>query len=117
MKIDGRCHRGCITYEAEIDPEKVLICHCCGLRAGRDAPRRRDHLPRYCRQARRSCYVIVRFRDPKQNGVRVFSGTGEDWRQHRSVVIPTPTAARVAPSLPGRRRQALKDHRIRLVQY
>jgi len=28
MKIDGRCHCGVITYEAEIDPEKVLICHC-----------------------------------------------------------------------------------------
>ncbi len=28
MKIDGRCHCGFITYEAEIDPEKVLICHC-----------------------------------------------------------------------------------------
>jgi len=28
MKIDGRCHCGYITYEAEIDTEKVLICHC-----------------------------------------------------------------------------------------
>jgi hypothetical protein len=28
MKIDGRCHCGCITYEAEIDPAKVMICHC-----------------------------------------------------------------------------------------
>jgi hypothetical protein len=28
MKIDGRCHCGCISYEAEIDPEKVVICHC-----------------------------------------------------------------------------------------
>ncbi len=28
MKIDGRCHCGYITYEAEIDPEKVMICHC-----------------------------------------------------------------------------------------
>jgi hypothetical protein len=28
MKIDGTCHCGYITYEAEIDPEKVLICHC-----------------------------------------------------------------------------------------
>ena len=28
MKIDGRCHCGYVTYEAEIDPEKVLICHC-----------------------------------------------------------------------------------------
>jgi len=28
MKIDGCCHCGYITYEAEIDPEKVMICHC-----------------------------------------------------------------------------------------
>ncbi len=28
MKIDGGCHCGFITYEAEIDPEKVGICHC-----------------------------------------------------------------------------------------
>ncbi len=28
MKIDGGCHCGYITYEAEIDPGKVAICHC-----------------------------------------------------------------------------------------
>lgn len=28
MKVDGRCHCGFIAYEAEIDPERVLICHC-----------------------------------------------------------------------------------------
>jgi hypothetical protein len=28
MKVDGSCHCGLITYEAEIDPAKVLICHC-----------------------------------------------------------------------------------------
>lgn len=28
MKIDGRCHCGFISYEAEIDPEAVMICHC-----------------------------------------------------------------------------------------
>ena len=28
MRIDGRCHCGYITYEAEIEPEKVMICHC-----------------------------------------------------------------------------------------
>lgn len=28
MKIDGRCHCGQITYEAEVDPEPVYICHC-----------------------------------------------------------------------------------------
>ena len=28
MRIDGRCHCGFIAYEAEIDPEKVSVCHC-----------------------------------------------------------------------------------------
>lgn len=28
MHIDGACHCGNITYEAEIDPEAVSICHC-----------------------------------------------------------------------------------------
>lgn len=28
MRIDGGCHCGNITYEADIDPEKVGVCHC-----------------------------------------------------------------------------------------
>ena len=28
MKIDGGCHCGYITYEAEIDPADVGVCHC-----------------------------------------------------------------------------------------
>ena len=28
MKIDGGCHCGYITFEAEVDPGKVTICHC-----------------------------------------------------------------------------------------
>src|SRR5262245_59782743 len=28
MKIDGACHCGLITYDAEIDPEQVRGCHC-----------------------------------------------------------------------------------------
>lgn len=28
MKIEGGCHCGAITYEAEVDPEKTSICHC-----------------------------------------------------------------------------------------
>ena len=26
MKIDGACHGGNITFEAEVNPQKVLIC-------------------------------------------------------------------------------------------
>jgi hypothetical protein len=28
MHIDGGCHCGNISYEAEIDPQQVIICHC-----------------------------------------------------------------------------------------
>ena len=28
MKIDGRCHCGYLSFEADVDPESVEICHC-----------------------------------------------------------------------------------------
>jgi hypothetical protein len=28
MKVDGHCHCGGISFEAEIDPGRVSICHC-----------------------------------------------------------------------------------------
>lgn len=28
MKIDGHCHCGRISFEAEVDPTSVTICHC-----------------------------------------------------------------------------------------
>ncbi|MFM5923066.1 MAG: GFA family protein [Novosphingobium sp.] len=28
MRIDGACHCGEIAWEAEIDPQAVLVCHC-----------------------------------------------------------------------------------------
>ena len=28
MHVDGSCHCGAVTFEAEVDPEQVLICHC-----------------------------------------------------------------------------------------
>ena len=36
MKIDGGCHCGFITYEAEADPDRTTICHCtdCQILSG-----------------------------------------------------------------------------------
>jgi len=28
MKVQGACHCGRISYEAEIDPDKVVLCNC-----------------------------------------------------------------------------------------
>lgn len=28
MHIDGQCHCGRVSYEAEIDPKNVSVCHC-----------------------------------------------------------------------------------------
>ena len=33
MKIDGSCHCGNITFEAEVDPDNVGICHCTDCQA------------------------------------------------------------------------------------
>lgn len=28
MEITGGCHCGAITYQAEVDPDTVVLCHC-----------------------------------------------------------------------------------------
>ncbi len=33
MKIDGRCHCGEITFEAEVDPNAATLCHCTDCQA------------------------------------------------------------------------------------
>jgi len=40
MKIDGGCHCGRISYEADIDPDYVIICHCTDCQALSGAPYR-----------------------------------------------------------------------------
>ncbi len=38
MKIDGRCHCGNITFEAEIDPDLVYVCHCTDCQSTSGSP-------------------------------------------------------------------------------
>ena len=40
MKIDGACHCGAITYEAEVDPRRTIICHCTDCQTFSSAPYR-----------------------------------------------------------------------------
>ena len=40
MKVDGSCHCGMISYEAEVDPEHVIICHCTDCQTISGAPYR-----------------------------------------------------------------------------
>lgn len=40
MRIDGQCHCGAVTYQAEIDPERVSICHCTDCQALTGSPYR-----------------------------------------------------------------------------
>jgi hypothetical protein len=38
MKIDGGCHCGYITYEADVDPERTSMCHCTDCQTLSGAP-------------------------------------------------------------------------------
>ncbi len=40
MKIDGQCHCGAVTYEAEVDPQQVSICHCTDCQTFTGSPYR-----------------------------------------------------------------------------
>jgi len=40
MKIDGRCHCGYVTFEAEADPETTTLCNCTDCQTMSGAPLR-----------------------------------------------------------------------------
>ncbi len=40
MKIDGRCHCGYVSFEAEADPETTTICNCTDCQTMSGAPLR-----------------------------------------------------------------------------
>ena len=33
MKVHGGCHCGAIRFEAEVDPDKTMMCHCADCQA------------------------------------------------------------------------------------
>lgn len=40
MHIHGSCHCGAISYEADVDPQAVIICHCADCQQFAGAPYR-----------------------------------------------------------------------------
>jgi hypothetical protein len=40
MKIEAACHCGRIRYEAEVDPQRTIICHCADCQTMSGAPYR-----------------------------------------------------------------------------
>ena len=40
MRIEGQCHCGEVQFEAVIDPDRVVICHCSDCQAMSGAPYR-----------------------------------------------------------------------------
>jgi hypothetical protein len=40
MKVDGRCHCGYVSFEAEADPETTTICNCTDCQSMSGAPLR-----------------------------------------------------------------------------
>lgn len=40
MQIHGSCHCGAISFTADIDPERVTVCHCSDCQALSGAPMR-----------------------------------------------------------------------------
>ncbi|MGN6550257.1 MAG: GFA family protein [Pararhizobium sp.] len=33
MKVNGRCHCGDLAFTAEVDPQRVFVCHCSDCQA------------------------------------------------------------------------------------
>jgi hypothetical protein len=40
MKIEGSCHCGAVRYEAQINPDNVILCHCTDCQTMSGAPYR-----------------------------------------------------------------------------
>jgi len=40
MQIDGSCHCGAVSFTAEVDPGRVMVCHCTDCQVPSGAPLR-----------------------------------------------------------------------------
>ena len=76
MKIDGACHCGAIRFEAETDPDNVVICHCTD-----------------CQTFSGSAFRISAFTEPNsfrltQGSSTIYVKTAESGRKLRQAFCP-----------------------------
>ena len=76
MHIHGKCHCGTISYEAEVDPETVVICHCADCQAFAGGPYRAmvTPLPGTLRMSG-SPTLYVKTADSGRQRAQAFCGT------------------------------------------
>jgi hypothetical protein len=86
MKIDGRCHCGYITYEAEIELEKALICHCTDCQTLSGSAFRVHAYTREAVGAGPKVYAIrvgsIRQRDQIAPNLQLWSRSAQPWVSH-----------------------------------
>jgi hypothetical protein len=90
MKVDGACFCGAITFEAEIDPESVLICHCT------DCQRIASSAFRLAVGAREGSFRLL------TGAPTIFVKTADSGRRRKQAFCPTcGTALYAAPADAG----------------
>ena len=76
MHVHGRCHCGAIGYEAEVDPQSVVICHCADCQTFAGGPYRAMIRPLPGTLAMRGSPVhYVKEADSGRQRVQAFCGT------------------------------------------
>ncbi|MDX3926649.1 MAG: GFA family protein [Shinella sp.] len=90
MHIDGQCHCGHVTYEAEIDPDAVSICHCLDCQrltgspyrvtaiTGREKLRLTGAMPKIYAKTADSGRKRLQYFCPECGTPLFTTGTGED---------------------------------------
>lgn len=77
MQIDGRCHCGRVSFEAEIDPARVSICHCSDCQTLTGSPFRLTVL---------TARANIRLTGSEP---AVYIKTGDSGRKRRQMFCPT----------------------------
>ncbi len=75
MKVEGSCHCGKITYEADVDPETVGMCHCTDCQTFSGAPYRASaHVPAAAFTMRGTPTIYVKTADSGTKRAQAFCG-------------------------------------------